>query len=668
MQQRSKLSKTKSWTPQTARNKSSFFAQLFSANGPSNLHRKSPSTPAAVPNVPTNLAIQSLSPDLLNDPAFSSDPLSNPDTPLTSLQTSQNSPRKNLIILQPPRIMSPPPAYEDRTSPRLAATASNSTLRRNNSRYRDLDPIDELDESNPLGLSLHHGGPYEAIKKLSQQQVHLAFHSFIFSSHLLQMNYNQPRQHSPARKKTPSTLPPAAAVPVVPFGVSLNLTPGQILPRNFQPYIQPLRQSPSQPYRQQNSPDRPIQQESDTQPFPQRNQSQSPSQLQPALPPPSSSTEDTRSIYEDEAEAYGGIEEEKPVNSSPETVVHPQEIPSTSRFDTAHVPQTHNDGVTAICGDDDDAVARALYAVAVERTRMQRAQGPDRFRNVAASSGFSAFDNTPSATAYQPPSVHPTSIPYGRPREGPPYPNNAHVQQYAPRSSPPWQHHHGPPVDAVSQRPRQRVTDPGRQLPGPQNQNSVQSMHPTMPTMESYPQQPQRIPEGPVHHRPAPSIQQSVSSTNSRNGPLPRHIPSKLTMPQPLYNPSTAPNFNLTPEPSRSRFQPPQHGTGMGQSSVQPRGSSATNPSKMQAQVIPMATDSRKVLRKRASVQGPSELGKSAAAPVPASGVPEMTHLPDWLAPQSKLPPKRSKSEMKPMVQKDKKAPRRLLSKKRAEF
>ncbi len=29
-------------------------------------------------------------------------------------------------------------------------------------RAKDLDRIDELDETNPLGLSLHHDGPYEA--------------------------------------------------------------------------------------------------------------------------------------------------------------------------------------------------------------------------------------------------------------------------------------------------------------------------------------------------------------------------------------------------------------------------------------------------------------------------------------------------------------------------
>ncbi len=31
-----------------------------------------------------------------------------------------------------------------------------------NSRVKDLDSIDELDETNPWGIALHHGGPYEA--------------------------------------------------------------------------------------------------------------------------------------------------------------------------------------------------------------------------------------------------------------------------------------------------------------------------------------------------------------------------------------------------------------------------------------------------------------------------------------------------------------------------
>lgn len=70
-------------------------------------------------------------------------------------------------VTQPPRpavalrravsertIFTPNPATTGTDTPR--STASSST------RNRDLDRIDELDESSPLGISLHHGGPYEA--------------------------------------------------------------------------------------------------------------------------------------------------------------------------------------------------------------------------------------------------------------------------------------------------------------------------------------------------------------------------------------------------------------------------------------------------------------------------------------------------------------------------
>lgn len=81
---------------------------------------------------------------------------------------------------------------------------------------RALDMIDELDESNPLGIPLHHGGPYEAIQKivgsnpngrprasrLEQQQSSLHSHPFRFD-------------------------------------VPLNLSPGQVLPHSVTAYYRP---------------------------------------------------------------------------------------------------------------------------------------------------------------------------------------------------------------------------------------------------------------------------------------------------------------------------------------------------------------------------------------------------------------------------------------------
>lgn len=40
---------------------------------------------------------------------------------------------------------------------------------------RSLDRIDELDETNPFGSHLHHGGPYEAISRLiTSKQKHVS--------------------------------------------------------------------------------------------------------------------------------------------------------------------------------------------------------------------------------------------------------------------------------------------------------------------------------------------------------------------------------------------------------------------------------------------------------------------------------------------------------------
>lgn len=59
--------------------------------------------------------------------------------------------------------------HQTKDSP-AAASMSFQTFRgyqRPNGSARELDMIDELDETNPLGVALHHGGPYEAIQKMT---------------------------------------------------------------------------------------------------------------------------------------------------------------------------------------------------------------------------------------------------------------------------------------------------------------------------------------------------------------------------------------------------------------------------------------------------------------------------------------------------------------------
>ncbi|KAF9076090.1 hypothetical protein BDP27DRAFT_881342 [Rhodocollybia butyracea] len=866
-----------------------------------NLSRKSPS-PSPVPShspvpssIPPNLAIRNLSPDQLNDPAFSSRPLPlfvrNPDSPLgqafapsskplslpdshadlgmtdplaqnshfyrtgkrptsfslpselrsnvnsspsrtyselsshsTNTSTSSLSTEKNLIMLEPPRMLSPPPAYDElshrplatrhtsvpalpstqsdsiEVPPRPATTANDSAavdLRQQNTRNRGLDPIDELDETNPLGLSLHHGGPYEVIQREITHQ----------------MNSGRQAARSKSVNEQPSFTNTIHAMHMVPFGASINLKPGQVLPRHFQPYTQHLPQPSQQQnsnqsniHRQRSNQDHPMQHELYTnstsrspprnQPNPhwQKNQPQSVADLShspthaamhvPHLQPPIANVPErdvraelqTRmnasidslsaslphrdevpqrnadatvtasphlmaspapflgvsgqeveltspaSIYGDESDAYGGIEEEH----EPTETVDPEFLHQPSPHSTVDsLTQQPNNSNAA-----DDPIARALYAV--EQARTQIAISANRTKAAAPASGFSAFSDSPAAPARYIPGLGDRPILSSASSSGPPLPLGAKPPPgqsreqagYAPMSgqyyqpAPPAAQQYAPQPLANQYDPWHRRTtshatpsDTGRPLlrrptdsqashhmtPNPQDSYHLNEHHtsgPGVPRDHSQRQYSSGVSFDLHGHErqqnlPAPSIQQSVSSmTSSRNGPVPRHAPSKLTMPQPLYNPNVPPENNLvsSPEQQQSRFRPPQHGPGG--NTAMPRSmttgglnypvrSSPAPPPRVQAQTIPIATDSRKVLRKRSSVQvsgSGNDLGNATGVAVP--------DMPNWHAPSASQTPFRSKSEIRPPTdsahrmqlpsamskQKDKKAPKRLLSKKRAEF
>ncbi|KAJ3721600.1 hypothetical protein C8R42DRAFT_55039 [Lentinula raphanica] len=736
-------------------------------------------------------------------------------TDITTSSTSSKglsgkSSKKNLIVLEPPRILSPPPAYNELSPtaskpptvrnisvptlpssqtkpaadlpPRPATTANDTRIgesRRNDTtpnptrRNRGLDPIDELDESNPLGLALHHESPYEAIKKVTQSP--------------REPQNTQQRSNVTTQKTGSGPTNGPVAVPSVPFGASLNLSPGQILPRNFHPYTQPLLQKPNYPntYPQRNDLDVPPQQvlrpvfamqkqqpqrvpfQHVMQPPPPSSYAQSfqtpptirvpqssiaplPTQQpetraavslpaaveptrhpSPALNIPRPVEEDGSSVYGDEVNAYDGIEDEgtpTPVNDfPPETVQQIETTPST-RAEPADVPQIPIRNPAAV-GGDDDPVARALRTVALERARIQKNQEVHHENPPVPLAGFSAFGDTPlisdrrdqysGFTPPLPPGAAPYKLPsdryeqQGRPSESqtaynPYVPTDAsNNQRYGPVNQPDIAWHrraasHNASFNTYNVQPPQRhPTAPsrpmvprsnphdigqlyGRPVPNPNVDDFVQRpiVDPLSQSQQRpYPHPDPRDIERPIRsQQPAPSIQQSVSSTASRNGLPPRHVPSRLTMPQPLYNPNAPPTRNGTPpshKPQHS-FQPPQHGTGsakpmpVNHTYVAMRGSPAPDSYGVQAQIIPMADDSRKVLRKRGSVQADGLETPSSVTPgIAFNGQ-------AWHSPSSNHPPTRSKSEMRPpapgnrmppsTLPPDRKAPRRLLSKKRAEF
>lgn len=186
--------------------------------------------PAAGSKSPINIA-----PHLWADPAFSPDSSIHPDhnasrpvpSPFPAAQEPKAMQRPEQL---PPRPDTGPPA-QSRSGPALGS-------------------IDELDES--AFLPFHVVGPYEAIRRAAPlppgaqppqkprrhrvQKVPCIFWSSV-SSYLAQVT------------------PAPAQLDHVPFGGSLNLQPGQVIPSNFQPYgAQAAQHHPAQPPSLKQSP------------------------------------------------------------------------------------------------------------------------------------------------------------------------------------------------------------------------------------------------------------------------------------------------------------------------------------------------------------------------------------------------------------------------------
>ncbi|KAF9502471.1 hypothetical protein BDN71DRAFT_1438088 [Pleurotus eryngii] len=96
---------------------------------------------------------------------------------------------------------------------------------------RSLDRIDELDETNPFGSHLHHGGPYEAISRLiTSKQKHPDLNGGPNVPHMA--GHRNGSHQVSASMSIPQSTP-----------MSLNIKPGQVIPRDYaygvNPYLGP---------------------------------------------------------------------------------------------------------------------------------------------------------------------------------------------------------------------------------------------------------------------------------------------------------------------------------------------------------------------------------------------------------------------------------------------
>ncbi|KAF8203030.1 hypothetical protein BJ912DRAFT_337677 [Pholiota molesta] len=210
--------------------------------------RKSQAAPPNPPNAPpsstSNNVTRPLPPRMVTEPVTAAAPVKRPVFPPRSATIGTDTPR----------------------STGASSLSAASKRHGSNSRLNDLDRIDELDETNPWGISLHHGGPYEAAVQAIRRggPGPSGFDPNTTSVNEFHTQYGQPY------------VPPQA-----PPGVSLNLSPGQILPRNFG------EQRPSHPRPRDTSALPPRMQQAHPQPHPALSRSQShASSSQTSLIPP----------------------------------------------------------------------------------------------------------------------------------------------------------------------------------------------------------------------------------------------------------------------------------------------------------------------------------------------------------------------------------------------
>ncbi|KAJ7275230.1 hypothetical protein B0H12DRAFT_1086322 [Mycena haematopus] len=135
------------------------------------------------------------------------------ELPDTRPEPLRNDSAPELHRIEPPVL-----PHRSATTPNLgSAPPASGSRRATNDRKQqayDLDRIDELDESNPLGVALHHEGPFQAIASV--------------------LKGPQP-QPSPPQMRAPRTPKPP--------GIGGSFSPGQVLPPNFAYlYHQPHRQ------------------------------------------------------------------------------------------------------------------------------------------------------------------------------------------------------------------------------------------------------------------------------------------------------------------------------------------------------------------------------------------------------------------------------------------
>ncbi|KAF9056557.1 hypothetical protein BJ165DRAFT_535249 [Panaeolus papilionaceus] len=290
----------------------------------------------------------------LSSPAVAQQAPGNVDVPLPPIPSHHDGQKPDVSG----RSVNTPGKNTSTTSRKSSVAGSAASKRLPNglgARLSDLDRIDELDNSNPWGVSLHHGGPYEAAVKAIRRGAKTGERKIPLG---IQGHGHMHDYHRRAMEAHGNMyIPPRA-----PIGVSLNLSPGQVLPRNLSApegivLGMPRRDNPPQPVMMmRRKPSTSVIPETPITAF----SPPPPSQILPPLPPPQPVPQitlrhetppqpaqrpqrppDVEMPPDDTARIGLAMFSEEP-EPSPRSATHPTESDNYDPYDPIHLEASHS--------------------------------------------------------------------------------------------------------------------------------------------------------------------------------------------------------------------------------------------------------------------------------------------------------------------------------------
>ncbi|KAI9444723.1 hypothetical protein H4582DRAFT_2052985 [Lactarius indigo] len=427
----------------------------------------------------------------------------------------------------------PPSSLSERSKEGRARSSSRVNL-------ADLDSIDELDETNPYGINIHHKGPYEAVAAILNETNPVDSPLLRIKGIQQQVSAGSPLRPSRSIQSEPNANP-----------MSLNLKPGQILQSSIYQPMRPPQYPPDHYIPPSHAPTERSKVDYDAASV------RSPLRRNQTLPV----TNPAREPLEQSHHTPHPVRHEAQTHKRPypmdPSIYQPQPPPSTGSQNSAHQPQlSRNTSETPFnpmpphpypqrIGSDQDARRRSSYNGPVPNIQLS-SEPSTAFASPSEVPPSPDLDQRLSRTLYLTNPDHGPDSPNHRSRALPLAPEVIYPSREL-RPEPPSQSH----VDSFYGRQPPRASPPtetGRRRSPPRSSPPASSRAHHQETSRRY--------EPPSQTLAAMRAGHPSSVTSSSSSRAPRHVPKRLVMPTPLA--ASAENHAGRPPSSRVKDGDPR--------------------------------------------------------------------------------------------------------------